>query len=207
MRALFFLLVLANLLAFAWAQGYWGGKEEGREPERLAGQLNADKLRIVGRDEAPPASPGCRLVSGLALADAQRLGTLVAEPADGLAAKVTPLTEPARYWVHIPALVNKAAADKKAAEIRQLGVTDYHLLQEPDSDRFAISLGLFATEPAATEFLLGLNKKGVRSARIDERDRPPERAELEVRGAADLLAKRLPALISGLPAATVSDCK
>lgn len=207
MRALFFLLVLGNLALFAWAQGYLGGSDEGREPERLGGQLDADKLRIVGRDKLPPAPPGCRLVAGLALADAQRLGTQVAESADGLSATVIPVAESARYWVHIPSLASKAAADKKATEIRQLGVTDYHLLPEPDSDRFAISLGLFASESAAAEFLQSLNRKGIRSARIEQRERPPELARVEVRGAADTLAKRLPALLSTLPATVVSDCK
>ena len=52
-RLFFFLLVFANLLFFAWAQGYFGRTDENREPQRLAQQLQADKLRIV---RTPPSA-------------------------------------------------------------------------------------------------------------------------------------------------------
>ena len=32
---------------FAWAQGYLGASDDGHEPQRLAQQLHAEKLRIV----------------------------------------------------------------------------------------------------------------------------------------------------------------
>lgn len=53
---LFILLVLANLLFFAWGQHYFGDAETGREPQRLARQLSPEKLRIVAI-AAPTATP------------------------------------------------------------------------------------------------------------------------------------------------------
>ncbi|MRD72367.1 hypothetical protein GH865_03755 [Rhodocyclus tenuis] len=55
MRALVFVLVFANLLLFAWAQGYFGTPES-PDARRLQQQLNAEKLSIVPRDASAPAS-------------------------------------------------------------------------------------------------------------------------------------------------------
>lgn len=56
MRLLFFVLVAANLLLFVWA-GWLGGAEEGREPERLKAQLQADKIQVaVAKEEQPAAT-------------------------------------------------------------------------------------------------------------------------------------------------------
>jgi hypothetical protein len=47
LRLTFFLLVFANLVFFAWAQGYFGGGDPNREPDRLVQQLQPEKLRII----------------------------------------------------------------------------------------------------------------------------------------------------------------
>ena len=47
LRLGFFLLVFANLVFFAWAQGYFGGADPNREPDRLNQQLQPEKLRLL----------------------------------------------------------------------------------------------------------------------------------------------------------------
>lgn len=141
-RAVFFLLVLANLVFFAWGQGYFGGQDEGREPARLAGQFHPEKLRVVSRTAGEPAP-----------AEAEQ------PPPEGAA-------EPPGFLVHIPPLPGKAAADKKAAELRYLGIRDFQVLTEEGPAQFSILLGRFGSEQAANEFLAGLAGKGVRSARV-----------------------------------------
>ncbi|WIM05154.1 MAG: hypothetical protein OHM77_10665 [Candidatus Nitricoxidivorans perseverans] len=54
-RTVFLLLVLANLVFFAWDQGYFGGQDEGREPARLSGQFQPERLRVVGWPAEEPA--------------------------------------------------------------------------------------------------------------------------------------------------------
>ena len=54
-RLFFFLLVLANLLFFAWTQRYLGASDDGHEPQRLEQQLHPEKLRIVRDGQAPAA--------------------------------------------------------------------------------------------------------------------------------------------------------
>ena len=68
------------------------------------------------------------------------------------------------YWVYIPPLKSRADAEKKAGEVRVLGITDFFILQEPAALQFAISLGVFKTEEAANNQLAQLRAKGIRSA-------------------------------------------
>jgi hypothetical protein len=73
------------------------------------------------------------------------------------------------YWVYIPPLRNKAAVNRKIAELKALGIREYFVM--PNSGRWlnAISLGIFKTQEAAQNFHRHLQSKGVRSARVGER--------------------------------------
>ena len=73
------------------------------------------------------------------------------------------------YWVYMPPQRNHARAKKKASELKALGVNDYFIVQEPGKWHNAISLGVFRTRQAAQNHLDGLQKQGVRTARVGER--------------------------------------
>jgi len=73
------------------------------------------------------------------------------------------------YWVYMPPLRNKAAVNRKIAELKALGVNDYFVVQGSGRWQNAISLGVFKTQDAAQNFLHALNTKGVRTARVGER--------------------------------------
>jgi hypothetical protein len=77
--------------------------------------------------------------------------------------------EIASHIVYIPSQGDKEAADKKAGELRRLGITDFYVMPETSPMRWGISLGVFRTEEAARAHLATLNLKGVRSARIGQR--------------------------------------
>ena len=203
MRVAFFLLVLANLVLLVWAQGLPGGQEEGREPQRLKEQLQPEKMKVAAQAATPPPQT-CRRVEGLAAPAAEQLRQTL--QGSGLVASVQAAEEAPIFWVNISGLPNKAAADKKAGELKLFGVTDFHVIQA-EGGSFVISLGLFRDEGGANEFLQGLAKKGVKSARIDAKSKPPGLAHLEVRGAAELLAKRLPELLAGTIGATAVECQ
>jgi len=74
-----------------------------------------------------------------------------------------------RYWVYIPPLKNKAAAQQKVAQLKARGIEEYFILQDADPWRNAISLGVFKTQEAAQNFLDVLRTKDVRSARVGAR--------------------------------------
>ena len=73
------------------------------------------------------------------------------------------------YWVYIPPLKNKAAANRKIAELQAAGVKEYFVVQTPGHWLNAISLGVFKTREAAENFLLVVHAKGVRTAKVGER--------------------------------------
>lgn len=73
------------------------------------------------------------------------------------------------YWVYIPPLKSKTAANKKVSQIKKLGIREYFIVQEPGAMRYAISLGVFKTHEAAMTYLGELNAKGLRSAKVGER--------------------------------------
>jgi hypothetical protein len=73
------------------------------------------------------------------------------------------------YWVYIPPLRNKAAVNRKVAELKALGVTEYFVVQVPGRWHNAISLGVFKSPEAAQNFLHYLRTKGVHTAKAGER--------------------------------------
>ncbi|MEW6512723.1 MAG: hypothetical protein AB1443_01835 [Pseudomonadota bacterium] len=58
MRILFLVLLLANMILFAWGQGHLGTQEAGREPQRIAQQVAPEKLRILPAGFVKPAAGG-----------------------------------------------------------------------------------------------------------------------------------------------------
>ncbi len=207
LRIFFYLLVLANLVFYAWSQGYFGTVDENREPQRLTQQLQAEKLRLAPVAQ-PPATKSdesaCRLVGGLAMTEAETLkAAMVAAKLD---AQIQPLPEPRIHLVVIAELANKAAAEKKAAELTRLGITTQETVALEDG-RHEIVLGRFPDEAAARELLAGFNKKGLKSARVDGRDQPPLKASVEARGPAAGLLQQLPLLIAPFAGATVGKCE
>lgn len=251
MKAAVFLLVLANLLFFAFGQGYFG-QPDNPDAGRLAKQVRVNELRVVGSGEppaaktetpaagktetepaeptapavAPPAAPAapapaipdaagekaakpletaCAVWSKLDGDDSEKLGKLLSGFADLQGERKT-AAEGGSWWVYIPPLSGKAEADRKAGELKRLGVSDYFVIQETGPNRWAISLGLFSVENGAKTRLAELKEKGVRSARIGTRG-GRETARYEVRGAAERLQALRAAAAKSLPKLAVQDCK
>lgn len=208
MRLLVFLLVLANLAFFAWAQGLFGQRDN-PDAVRLTQQVAPEKLRVVARDEPPPVEskaaaaatekaapadadkpaengaekgaqkPGaegkgavadqCLSWPVLATADADRLEALLTQRYPDLRHHRRGATPPS-WWVFVPPLANRAEAERKASELKRLGVPELFVVQETGPNHFAISLGIFSSEEAAQARLEALRAKGVRSARSARRD-------------------------------------
>jgi hypothetical protein len=210
MRLTFFLLILLNLAFLVWSAGYLGTQESGREPERLSQQISPEKIRIVvGREAASSKSEtetvlGCRLVSNLGSDEAPVLEKSLASTT-GFTTKVIAGTPVSTYWVLIPSLATHPIADKKLAEIRKLGVDDAKIVENEALGPVIISLGIFSSEKLAQDYLAAMNKKGVRSAQIEIRQKPSQKLALEVRAATEQL-QRLPEMLTSYPGANLADC-
>jgi hypothetical protein len=72
-------------------------------------------------------------------------------------------TEDRRFWVYYPPLKSAELAEKKASEIKALGVQELYIVQDSQW-RNAISFGLFQDEQLASSLLNELQGKGVRNA-------------------------------------------
>lgn len=206
MRMFFLLLVFANLIFFAWAQGLLGTSDDGHEPQRLTQQLHPEKLRIVRQIQNPAVNKvemACRIISGLSLADAEELR--VGVEAGGGKAVVSPLAATTIHLVVIPDLVNKVAAEKKAAELSRLKLEGY-VVVALDDGRHEIILGRVDSEPAAQTLLQGFAKRGIKSARVESREQPAVAARVEARSPASMLLQQLPKLIAPFADAAISEC-
>lgn len=191
-RGLFLLLLLINLGFYIWAHGYLGPRDDGHEPERLAAQLQAERMTVAVADAK--AALGCRNIGPVPILTAEGVRTAVESAGGGAKASLEPV-ELFSYWVSIPPQSSKAAADRKADELKQLGVSDFYIVNDPGASRYSVSLGLFHSEDSANERLQQLLKKGVRSARIEPRPRPPEHAAVTIRGSLDFLNRQLPEIL------------
>lgn len=124
---------------------------------------------------AAPAAPAaaativaCTEVGNFNAAQARRFDKLIEPLALGEKQSRQDITisEITSHMVMIPPLGSKAAADKKAAELRELGVTNYFILNESTPAKWAISLGVVKAESAAQTLLAQLKKQGVTGARV-----------------------------------------
>lgn len=168
MRIFFLLVLLANVATFAWLQ-YAEGRSSADAQIALL-QISPDKVKLVKAGAVPPAanrekpalSAVCVEWGPIGAEDAARATAALAKL--DLGNRLAPREAGDSYWVHIPPMKSRADAEKKANEVRGLGVTDFYIVQEPGPAQFALSLGVFKTEEAANNHLAQMRPKGVRSA-------------------------------------------
>jgi hypothetical protein len=189
LKFIFWSLVAVNGLLLAYTQGLLGnysGNE--REPARLRNQLNADKLRLmpapaagatpvpVAEAQTPePGTVGCIQTASFSVAEAHRFEAKLAPLQLGERQSRLSLaaTDPTSHIVFIPPQGSKEAAERKAGELKNLGVTDYFIVSDNSALRWGISLGVFKSEAAAQALLAALGKQGVHSARLAARGAQP----------------------------------
>ena len=87
---------------------------------------------------------------------------------------------PDSWWVRIPAQGSRSQAERRADELRALGVKDLFIVQEPGPTQYAISLGVFKTESRARVMLNQLRNQGVRNAGVEARMTTRYRVQAEL---------------------------
>jgi len=233
-KTLVFLLVLGNLLFYAFSAGYFG-RPDNPDAVRLDKQVLPERMRIVSRGEAPAGpvkasgpvvveakaeeaakvevvakpeeKPVCLLWEHLPVAEADQLGTVLAGRfAEFKLTRQLVAAEGSGWWVFVPPLPSKAAAEKKAGELRQFGITDYFIVPDGFS-RYAISLGVFSSEKGGQDRLAELKDKGIRSARLAPRPGKDSTVSLQATGPATAKPALLEAVGKLLPKAEAQGCK
>lgn len=103
------------------------------------------------------------------------------------------------YWVYMTPRKTLQEAQKKADELKQMGVQESFIVRENSKWQYAISLGIFSTEEAAAKFLDQLREKGVKSAVSGPRSMGTEAAAFQVRDTSDSMTATLTKLKLSFP--------
>jgi hypothetical protein len=200
MRALFLVLLLANLAFFAWAR-YLAVPESSADPAPLARQIEPEKLKVIPPAELPapapkaapkpavapapppppaPAALKCIEWGSFTLADTARAEKALEPLALGTRLAQRRTEEAAGWWVFIPSQKTRQGALRKAAELKGLGVEEFFIVQEEGPQRWGLSLGVFRTEEAAQARLAALRQQGVRTAQVGQRETVVPKVWLQV---------------------------
>ncbi len=215
LRAIVLLLLVANALFFAWTQGWLEGvtgtrTHAEREPERLARQINADRVVVLSPSAAasataprapePPASAAPRsacleagpFATGASVSAVAALQALQPPLPEGSWVDVK-VEKPGSWMVYMGRYPNRDALAKKEEELRRTRVA-FQEVTEPAEYTLGFSLGRFDDRSAADRALEQLGQRGVRSARVIELAAPATMHLLRVENADAALAERLSAL-------------
>lgn len=193
-------------------------KASAQEPEADAGKVPdkaADKAleKAAGNVAAAPEKKeeriACVEIGNFVLADARRFEEKVAPLAlgDHQARINLPGTEISSYIVFIPPQGNKEGAEKKAGELRALGVTNYFIMSDSPTMRWAISLGVFKSEAGAQTLLASLQKQGVHSAKIAPRMSASKLLAFQFRNITTDTRARLEKISAGFADKETRSCK
>jgi len=224
MRTFFLLLVAVNAGFFAWMQ-YYATPEGASDPGPMRRQVNPGNIRVLTGPELaglPPLPPkpkaaataepptaaagSCVEWGGFSVAEAPRAEQVLEPLALGSRLTQRRSEEKASWWVFIPPQPNRSGAQKKAAELKSLGVGEYFIVQEDGPLRWSVSLGVFSSEDAAKARLEALRAKGVRSAQTGARDTQVTKIWFQVRGADAALQSKLKSFAQALPGTDIHDC-
>ncbi len=233
LKFVFWLLAAINLLVLAIGQGYLGSfRTETREPARLKNQLHAEKITLLTQAQATapaeavtpaaapaPATPApapaapqvfaCSEVGNFVLADARKFEARLEplELGERQSRRNVAGQDISSYMVFIPPQGSKEGADRKAGELKQLGVTNYFIMGEGSPQRWGISLGVFKSETSAQSHLASLQKQGVHSARVAPRYSASKQLAYQFRNLDAATRARLAAIAAQFEEQELRSCK
>lgn len=221
LRRLVFLLLLANLLFFAWSQGWLTGltglrPHPEREPERLARQVRPETIVVLppgpspasaARPSGPPASasvaeaPMCLeagpFATGASISAMSTLRGVQPPLPPGSWVEVT-IERPGAWLVVLAKPANRDALAKRDEELKRARVA-YEVLTAPEEHAGSLSLGRFSDREAADRALAQFGQRGIRPAKLVELQAASTIHMLR----ADRADKALAAQLTGLKADTL----
>jgi hypothetical protein len=179
------LLVIANLTLFVYTRIDDASRGEA---DRLNQQIQPDKIKLL----TPPqvAALGPAKIAALAdvciewgpFSDAERVKAV----ADLESLQLGRLLSSRRvdidslYWVSLGSFASKPLADRRGAELRTQGITDASTI-DTGRGQFAVSAGMFRSEPAARARAESLSRQGLGLARVETRTQSMSQTMLVVR--------------------------
>jgi hypothetical protein len=222
MKLAFLLLVLVNVMLFAWQHGVFGHYGDGgREPERVARQVEPERIRVLTEKDVQALRERARQSSGVvdlglaqaclefgdfSAAEAARAEKALAALSATIKVNAGLVEAPGWYMVYLPPFKTLGDAERRAEELRKLGIKDMQVMNENSAMRFAISLGSFRDPNAAKAHLAALEKTGIKGVRIADRPSTVTLTRFQLRDVDAAAAQQLVALRGDFPAQTVRAC-
>jgi hypothetical protein len=213
MRTLVVFLLLANL---ALAGYLWLDSASSGEGMRLKEQVQPDKIKLLSPQEVAALGPSkAAALANVCLewgpfGEIERARALVDIEPLGLGKLVSQrrIETPTAWWVFLPPFATKAAADKRAAELKAAGHKDAFVV-DGGTQRLAISLGAFRTEDAANAQLAELTKLGITGAKVGPRQQVVLQSLIVIRDPQQPVIAKLRDLTPAYPAAEtkIGDCE
>ena len=103
----------------------------------------------------------------------------------------------------MPRQRSRARMERKANELRRLGITDFVTISEQGRWQYAISLGAFQKEISARSYRDQLKKLRVRSAAVGEREQRVRQTTLTIRAPSTSESARLFELAARFPGSDI----
>jgi hypothetical protein len=227
LKFIFWSLLCINGLLFAFGRGYLGNfKGNEHEPARMHNQVHAEKLVLVSSASAEAAVTKAEQAKAEALAPkaetiaCMEIGKFTDVDAKRFEKQLAPLElgehqsrdnagaqEITNHIVYIPPQGSKEGADKKAGELKNLGVTNFFVISDASPLKWGISLGVFKSENAAKTLLAALQKQGVNSARIMARGPQTNKVTFKFKDIDLAVKMKLEKVIEKYPSVDATSCK
>jgi cell division septation protein DedD len=167
----------------------------------------------TGAPAAPPAlaarvALACTVIGNFSAGEARRFEAPLARLDLGERQSRLPVQaqEVTSHLVYLPPQGGKEGADRRAAELRGLGITNFFIMSGETPLKWAISLGVFKTEASARTLLAQLGKQGVQGARVLARGPQVTRFAYQFRGIDAATRARIDGIAAGFPAQQLRSC-
>lgn len=213
MKIVFFLLLVANLALLPLLQSLYPSVTE---PERLARQLNPERLTLLDAEPPPrpadaagtkDAAPSCVDVGEFSTSAAERFEAQLSVLTLGELPSKRLVRMPPQHVVFLPPQASATAAGRRLLQLRELGFADSAVIRDEPSRGWAVSLGLFSRLDLAEAHLEKLRAAGVSDARIAEYPVNSARYAYRLSGLDAAGEQRLSELASGFASVTLQPCQ
>ncbi len=172
LRVLALLLLLANVVFFAWTQGaldqVLGVRSIGdREPEREALQVRPGDLLVVSAASVAAQQAPVQCLEAGPFSPAQIAGVeqAAASAQAGLTWSRRSVEQPPVWALVMGPYPSRETIDKKIEELKRTRVT-FEELVAPANFKLALSLGQYGSQSAANTALAELSTRGIKTARV-----------------------------------------
>ncbi|PXW91312.1 sporulation related protein [Nitrosomonas sp. Nm84] len=160
MKIIFILLLIVNMVACVAGMQLRSHKENTVQAPIL---LNPEKIVLL------PIDDNCLEWGGFYEEQLQYGETVLSEIVPEQSYRLEEAGNATMYWLYIPPLSSKEAANRMINKLRNLGIVSFRV-REDDKWRNAVSLGMLYDKDDALQQLQEIEKKGITGATIEDRN-------------------------------------